>query len=858
MKKHIFLLLTVITMLFSCNTADYYTILAQLRDHEERIQKLEALCNQLNSNVEAIQTILKALEHNDYITDITKITESGVEIGYSITFAKGGTVNIYHGSNGSNAQAPKISIRKAPDGEYYWTSGDEWLTDENGEKLLATYTYGSDGGNESDVRYITPLFRIVENEWYISYDNGNTWRTMQALTDEGMIADVEIADEYVTITLADGTPIKVLRWDGYGRFKELMEGTNDSIETLQTLVDAFQNSEYIKEVIELYEGTSLTGFEITLVRFTVDSEGIISERTRRCKIQNGMTDPSGATVTVDYDENDDAWYWILNGQQMKDTDGNPICADRDNESSGSTLEMRINPETGEWEFSCDNGVTFQSAGVAVTGDEGNASEATRYIKEIIDGEDFIIFLLHDDSELKIPSYDFIDEDVISGLLKDNAYENGEYTVRYIKVNGVVIPILEKNETSDRYYQYQVTSKGILSPNDIYRKTPIYAQTSQDGTIYKGLSFSGNGAGKVTIRAVVTGVTVGSMNWDKKDILKPHDNSVTHNIEYRTERQLDVTWTLNSTYSSADGSFVKNGPRTTTGKFLLSAYKDLSIKVTSSDYLISCYDSDEKYLGQISTSLNSLIKGYAQWNVKGTVITESIIKEIDPDISYIAVCTYDNELPDYMFTYKEGTCFIYSNIYNNYASAQNRHIGECCVYQLSDEDGTWTNELKQVLRVGFINDPYYWTPASEIRPYGNFVVDKENQFLYVYVMYNSKSVTQWYKFYLPKSDEGEWSEEYECNILTLNTDDIIDSWTTELQNIIQGACVHDNLIYSTEGSNGTGTNAARMRVVDPSKKKVIAVFEFFADDDPVEPEFIDFFEGRCFYGSAKQMYNIDFL
>ena len=103
MKKYILLLLSVITTLISCSTFDHKVIWEQLRDHEERIQKLEALCNQLNSNVEAIQTILTALESNDYVTDIVKMMEDGAEIGYSITFAKGGTINIYRGSYGENA-----------------------------------------------------------------------------------------------------------------------------------------------------------------------------------------------------------------------------------------------------------------------------------------------------------------------------------------------------------------------------------------------------------------------------------------------------------------------------------------------------------------------------------------------------------------------------------------------------------------------------------------------------------------------------------------------------------------------------------------------------------------------------------
>lgn len=41
---------------------------------------------------------------------------------------------IYHGTNGS---APKVGIQKAVDGQYYWTTDGEWLTDDAGEKIPA-------------------------------------------------------------------------------------------------------------------------------------------------------------------------------------------------------------------------------------------------------------------------------------------------------------------------------------------------------------------------------------------------------------------------------------------------------------------------------------------------------------------------------------------------------------------------------------------------------------------------------------------------------------------------------------------------------------------------------------------------
>ena len=167
--KRIYIWFTLIIALAAgCQKFDYEDILEQLHDHESRIQKLETLCNQLNSNIEAVQTIIQAQNSRDYVTDIVKIMENGVEVGYSITFAQSGTVTIYHGSDGVDGAAPKIGIRKASDGEYYWTSDDEWMTDDQGEKIPASVP------NDPDGKYITPSFRIAEGIWYISYDGGNT------------------------------------------------------------------------------------------------------------------------------------------------------------------------------------------------------------------------------------------------------------------------------------------------------------------------------------------------------------------------------------------------------------------------------------------------------------------------------------------------------------------------------------------------------------------------------------------------------------------------------------------------------------------------------------------------------------
>ena len=203
MKKIITIALTFLSLV-SCTNLD--EVWEELREHEERIEKLEALCNKLNSNVEAIQTILTALEQNDYITGLVKIMEDGVEVGYSISFAKSGTITIYHGTDGSDGTVPKISVKKASDGEYYWTSDGEWITDEEGDKIPAALSDNGDG------QWCTPQFRVVEGEWFISYDNGITWRSIDKPdVEEGcaIFIDVIKEDGYYIFLLTDGTTLKI-------------------------------------------------------------------------------------------------------------------------------------------------------------------------------------------------------------------------------------------------------------------------------------------------------------------------------------------------------------------------------------------------------------------------------------------------------------------------------------------------------------------------------------------------------------------------------------------------------------------------------------------------------------------------
>lgn len=247
-KLTTFAIMTMAIILSSCKYNDD-DIWNSVHNLEDRVAKLEELCQQMNTNVSSLQTIVTALQSNDYITGITPIVENGKEIGYTITFSKSDAITIYHGrdghdgidgtngSDGADGVTPVIGVRQDVDGIYYWTLNGDWLTDDSGNKIKAEGTDGKDGADGADGSDgtdgtdgtngqdgqdgqdgITPKFKIENDYWFISYDNGATWTQLGKATGEdgadGVNGDsifkgVTQDDDNVYFELADGSVITV-------------------------------------------------------------------------------------------------------------------------------------------------------------------------------------------------------------------------------------------------------------------------------------------------------------------------------------------------------------------------------------------------------------------------------------------------------------------------------------------------------------------------------------------------------------------------------------------------------------------------------------------------------------------------
>ncbi len=261
--------------LVSCTEYDEVAMWNKNEDMGSRLAALEELCSQLNTNIVSLQQIVEALQGNDYVTGVVPVVENGETVGYQISFSKSGPVTIYHGKKGENGQngtTPVIGVEQDTDGLYYWTLDGEWLTDDEGSKILAQGMAGKsayelavekgyrgtldewlaslNGSNGDDGKSayelavengyqgteeewlaslkgsagdqgddgVTPKLEVRDDGyWYISYDNGQTWNKLGPATGDpgedgdSMFSDIDVSDpDYLVLTLAEtGASIKL-------------------------------------------------------------------------------------------------------------------------------------------------------------------------------------------------------------------------------------------------------------------------------------------------------------------------------------------------------------------------------------------------------------------------------------------------------------------------------------------------------------------------------------------------------------------------------------------------------------------------------------------------------------------------
>ena len=441
MKKLIYISIALLS-LWSCAQFDDSKIWDEFKNYYDRLEKVEAACDLMNSNISALQAIVTALQGNDYVTGVAEIVEDGEVVGYTITFSKSGVVKIYHGEDGANGadgapgadgrpgadgvagpdgvdgengHSPVVGVRKDVDGVYYWTIDGEWMLDDEGQKVPATGKDGADASAGSDGKDgVTPLLKIEDGYWFVSYDGGSNWTKLyKAVGENGadgatgvpgqdgadgkdgadgdsffQSVDTSSSENYIILTLSDGTQIKLPTWKAFEELQTMVNKLNTNLSALQTIVEALQNNDYVTSINPITEDGIEIGYtidfskskSITVYHGKDGADGSDGEPGQNG--EDGKDGKDGYTPVLGVKAADDDWsldsnwnedsegqtryYWTLDGEWLLDSNGNRIPATGANGAAGADGAAGLDGTTpklkivdGYWYVSLDGGQTWQ-------------------------------------------------------------------------------------------------------------------------------------------------------------------------------------------------------------------------------------------------------------------------------------------------------------------------------------------------------------------------------------------------------------------------------------------------------------------------------------------------------------------
>ena len=192
LKPNNLLLLVVLLFLAGCENLD--GIYKQLKDHENRLTKLETLVKDANDQLTALKTLVDAQAKKISIVSYTPLTDGS---GYIITMSDGETITL------KNGDTPAIGVKAHTDGKLYWTLNGEFLLDADGKMIRA----------ESKEAPAPKLRVDAEGYWEYSSDGGKRWERITDPSGDPVKAVGDSPKVDLTITEENGNVIII--YDGH-------------------------------------------------------------------------------------------------------------------------------------------------------------------------------------------------------------------------------------------------------------------------------------------------------------------------------------------------------------------------------------------------------------------------------------------------------------------------------------------------------------------------------------------------------------------------------------------------------------------------------------------------------------------
>jgi regulator of extracellular matrix RemA (YlzA/DUF370 family) len=246
------LLLLAVLLPVGCHTQ----IDSDIRVLERRIDKLEQRCNDMNTTLSGIKTMLDNLNKYEFITDIKAFYSNGVVAGYTISFTHSDPIVLY---NGTDAETPILGVKKGEDGVWYWSvrypsqSEATFVTDNFGIRIP------TDAGS--------PLIKIENGHWMVSYDKGEIWHDLGRATGEdgaSFFSSVVDKGDYILFNLLNGTTIEAPTWASFEKLQEKCRKTNENVENFTKLVKELTEKVYVQDMVPIQSSGDIIGFTLRL------------------------------------------------------------------------------------------------------------------------------------------------------------------------------------------------------------------------------------------------------------------------------------------------------------------------------------------------------------------------------------------------------------------------------------------------------------------------------------------------------------------------------------------------------------------------------------------------------------------
>ncbi|MBE6251332.1 MAG: hypothetical protein E7111_06700 [Bacteroidales bacterium] len=180
--------------------------------------------------------------------------------------------------------------------------------------------------------------------------------------------------------------------DHESRLKEIERLTaqqNTNISSLQTIVTALQDKDYVTSVAPINEGDEVVGYTITFSK-----SGAVT-------IHNGK-DGYVPALGVKQESEGGVWYWTVDGEWLFDSKGEKVRASAIDGEDGAPGQSGVTPQLkivdGYWYVSYDGGKTWEEETLGqATGDKGYTMFA-----EVTYDEEYLYITMADGEKLALP------------------------------------------------------------------------------------------------------------------------------------------------------------------------------------------------------------------------------------------------------------------------------------------------------------------------------------------------------------------------------------------------------------------------------------------------------------------------